>query len=87
MRSLHMINPLNDPAVVYLRVQLATRLHRLRTEAGSADSADSGESSRGASAIEWAIITGILAAIAIAVGAVIRSKVSSAANSISTGDG
>jgi Flp pilus assembly pilin Flp len=63
---------------------LATRLHRLRTEAGSADS---GESSRGASAIEWAIITGILAAIAIAVGAVIRSKVSSAANSISTGDG
>jgi Flp pilus assembly pilin Flp len=79
-----MLNPLNDPAVVYLRVQLATRLHRLRAEAGSGHG---GESSRGASAIEWAIITGILAAIAIAVGAVIKSKVSSAANSISTGDG
>jgi Flp pilus assembly pilin Flp len=81
MRSLNALNPLNDPAVVYLRTQLATRLrrlHRLRAEA---------DRSRGASAIEWAIITGILAAIAIAVGAIIKSKVSSAANSISTGDG
>ena len=72
------LNPLTDPAVVYLRAQLASRVHRLRTEA---------HRSRGASAIEWAIITGILAAIAIAVGAVIRSKISQAANSISTGDG
>ena len=80
MRSLNMINPLNDPAVVYLRVHLAARLHRLRSEAARGGS-------RGASAIEWAIITGILAAIAIAVGAVIKNKVSSAANSISTGDG
>jgi Flp pilus assembly pilin Flp len=78
MRSLNVLNPLNDPAVVYLRAQLATRLHRLRTET---------DRSRGASAIEWAIITGILAAIAIAVGAVIRNKVRSAADSISTGDG
>lgn len=78
MRSLNALNPLNDPAIVYLRAQLATRLHRLRTEA---------DRSRGASAIEWAIITGILAAIAIAVGAVIRSRVKSAADSISTGDG
>jgi Flp pilus assembly pilin Flp len=81
MRSLNAFSPLNDPAVVYLRVQLATRLRRLRAEAAGSDR------SRGASAIEWAIITGILAAIAIAVGAVIKSKVSSAANSISTGDG
>jgi Flp pilus assembly pilin Flp len=78
MRSPNALNPLNDPAVVYLRAQLAARLHRLRSEA---------DRSRGASAIEWAIITGILAAIAIAVGAIIKSKVSSAANSISTGDG
>jgi Flp pilus assembly pilin Flp len=63
--------------VVYLRAHLAARLHRLRTE----------DQSRGASAIEWAIITGILAAIAIAVGAIIRSKVSEAANNISTGGG
>ncbi len=34
-----------------------------------------------------AIITGILAAIAITVGAIIKTKVSQAANSISTGDG
>lgn len=72
------LNPLDDPAVVYLRVRLAARLHRLRTES---------DRSRGASAIEWAIITGILAAIAITVGAIIKSKVSQAANSISTGDG
>jgi Flp pilus assembly pilin Flp len=72
------MNPLNDPTIAYLRAQLATRIHRLRTET---------DRSRGASAIEWAIITGLLAAIAIAVGAIIRSKISSAANSISTGDG
>jgi Flp pilus assembly pilin Flp len=72
------LNPLHDPIIVYLRAHLATRLHHLRTET---------DRSRGASAIEWAIITGILAAIAIAVGAVIRNKVSQAANSISTGGG
>jgi Flp pilus assembly pilin Flp len=72
------LNPLNDPAVIYLRVQLAARVRRLRTEA---------DRSRGASAIEWAIITGILAAIAITVGAIIKIKVSQAANSISTGGG
>jgi Flp pilus assembly pilin Flp len=81
MRSLNVLNPLDDPVVVYLRTQLATRLHRLRAQAATSDRG------RGASAIEWAIITGILAAIAIAVGAIIKSKVSSAANSISTGDG
>jgi Flp pilus assembly pilin Flp len=79
MRSVSPPNPLNDPMVVYLRVQLATRIDRLRRARAAAD--------RGASAIEWAIITGILAAIAIAVGAIIKNKVSSAANSISTGDG
>jgi Flp pilus assembly pilin Flp len=72
------LNPFNDPMIVYLRVQLATRVHRLRTET---------DRSRGASAIEWAIITGILAAIAIAVGAVIRQRVREAADNISTGDG
>ena len=81
MRSVSPLNPLNDPAVVYLRAQLATRIDRVRRARAEADR------SRGASAIEWAIITGILAAIAIAIGAIIKSKVSSAANSISTGDG
>jgi Flp pilus assembly pilin Flp len=78
MRSLNALNPLNDPTVVYLRAHLATRLYRLRAEA---------DRSRGASAIEWAIITGILAAIAITIGAIIKNKVKSAADSISTGDG
>jgi Flp pilus assembly pilin Flp len=67
--------------VVYLRARLAAHVHRLRLLRAETDRA------RGASAIEWAIITGILAAIAIAIGAIIKSKVSSAANSISTGDG
>ena len=75
---MHSLNPFNDPAVVYLRAQLITRIYRLRTAP---------DRSRGASAIEWAIITGILAAIAIAVGAVIRQRVREAADNISTGDG
>jgi hypothetical protein len=80
MKSVSPLNPLHDPAVVYLRAQLATRLHRLRSAAAA-------DGSRGASAIEWAIITGILAAIAITIGAVIRNKVSQAADSINTGGG
>ena len=39
---------------------------------------------RGASAIEWAIITGLLAMIALGVGVVIYNKVTSAANDIKT---
>ena len=81
MKSVSQLNPLHDPAVVYLRAHLATRIDGLRQARTAADR------SRGASAIEWAIITGILAAIAITIGAIIRQKVSSAADSISTGDG
>ena len=40
---------------------------------------------RGASAIEWVIITVILAGLAIAVGAIIVQKVTDKANSINTG--
>ncbi|HEX6469075.1 MAG TPA: hypothetical protein VF069_08260 [Streptosporangiaceae bacterium] len=79
MRSVSPLNPLNDPLVVYLRAHLTARIDRLRQARAAAD--------HGASAIEWAIITGILAAIAITIGAIIKNKVSSAANSISTGDG
>ncbi|GAA4374851.1 MULTISPECIES: Flp family type IVb pilin [Actinomadura] len=70
------LNPLNDPAVVYLRALLGTRLARLRDEE---------ERCRGASAIEWAIITAILALIAITIGAVIQKKIQDKANSINTG--
>ncbi|MEV5825032.1 hypothetical protein AB0L25_05590 [Spirillospora sp. NPDC052242] len=69
-------NPMNDPSVVYLRALLDDRLARLR---------DEDERSRGASAIEWAIITAILAAIAIAIGGIIMQKVQDKANSINTG--
>ncbi|MCW2903581.1 MAG: hypothetical protein JWO67_5846 [Streptosporangiaceae bacterium] len=69
------MNPLKDPAIVYLRVLLATRVDRLRTDA---------DRSRGASAIEWAIITGILALIAIGIGVTIKKKVDDAAANIQT---
>ncbi|HEY8482407.1 MAG TPA: hypothetical protein VIL71_21485 [Spirillospora sp.] len=69
-------NPLNDPAVVYLRAVLGARLARVRAPR---------ERDRGASAIEWAIITAILALLAITIGAVITKKVTDKANSINTG--
>lgn len=69
-------NPLHDPFVVYLRAMASARLARLRSE---------DERSRGASAIEWAIITAILALLAITIGAVITKKVTDKANTINTG--
>ncbi|WP_131739762.1 hypothetical protein [Actinomadura roseirufa] len=69
------LNPLNDPSVVYLRALLGTRLARLRSQ----------ERDHGASAIEWAIITAILALIAITIGAVIQKKITDKADSIKTG--
>ena len=67
------MNPLNEPFVEYLRVLLGKRLAAAR----------SGDS--GASAIEWAIITGLLALIALAIYLVIRNKITTAANNIKTG--
>ncbi|TNY38659.1 hypothetical protein [Thermomonospora catenispora] len=69
------MNPLHDPVLIYLRALLGERIRRART-------ADRG---LGVSAIEWAIITGMLAVIAIAVFAVIRDRIQSAANRINTG--
>ncbi|RFS86332.1 hypothetical protein D0T12_06960 [Actinomadura spongiicola] len=69
-------NPFNDPAVAYLRAVLGTRLARLRSDE---------ERDRGASAIEWAIITAILALLAITIGAIITRKVTDKANTINTG--
>ncbi|WP_254715603.1 Flp family type IVb pilin [Actinomadura sp. NAK00032] len=70
------LNPLDHPSVLYLRAMLGARVARLRAEE---------DRSRGASAIEWAIITAILALIAITIGAVIQKKISDKANSINTG--
>ena len=69
------LNPMNDPFVAYVRSSVQLRIQRLR---------DDTERSRGASAIEWAIITGLLAMIALGVGVVIYRKVRSAANDIKT---
>ncbi|NVI89430.1 Flp family type IVb pilin [Actinomadura sp. BRA 177] len=70
------LNPWNHPSVMYWRAVLGVRMARLRSEE---------ERSRGASAIEWAIITAILALIAITIGAVIQKKIQDKANSINTG--
>lgn len=67
------MNPLNEPFVGYLRVLLGKRLAAARG------------GDRGASAIEWAIITGLLALIALAIYLVIRNKIVSAAHNINTG--
>lgn len=72
------LNPMNDPVVVYVRSHVEARIERLREDP---------ERSRGASAIEWAIITGILALIAITVGWVIFRRVKSAANKINVDNG
>ncbi|GAA4606870.1 hypothetical protein GCM10023195_25390 [Actinoallomurus liliacearum] len=69
------MNPMNDPFVAYVWSSVQARIERLR---------DDTERSRGASAIEWAIITGLLAMIALGVGVVIYRKVRSAANDIKT---
>jgi Flp pilus assembly pilin Flp len=42
-------------------------------------------SDRGASAIEWAIITGLLAIIALAIYVIIQTKIVGAAHKINTG--
>ncbi|GAA2451623.1 hypothetical protein GCM10010191_82250 [Actinomadura vinacea] len=69
------MNPWNDPVVVYLRAMVGSRVDRLRNEP---------DRSKGASAIEWAIITAILAVIAITIGATIRNLIVNKANSIRT---
>ena len=71
------MNPLNTPLVGYLRTLVAVRVDRLRAE----------DSSKGASAIEWAIITGLLAIIAIAVGGLLWTAIKSRASNIQTGNG
>jgi len=67
------MNPLNEPFVEYLRVLLGKRLAAARSGDG------------GASAIEWAIITGLLALIALAIYLVIKNKITTAAHNIQTG--
>lgn len=69
------LKPVNDPTVAYIWSFVEARVERLRAD---------DERTRGASAIEWAIITGLLAMIALGVGVVIFRKVHEAANNIQT---
>jgi Flp pilus assembly pilin Flp len=63
------MNPMNDLFVAYVWSAVRVRIDRARADDG-------------ASAIEWAIITGLLAMIALGVGVVILRKVRSAAHDI-----
>jgi Flp pilus assembly pilin Flp len=67
------MNPLTT--VDYLRLCVEVRLDRIRNE------------DRGASAIEWAIITGLLAIIAITIGGIILTVIRNRANTIRTDNG
>ncbi|MQA95983.1 MAG: hypothetical protein GEV11_15510 [Streptosporangiales bacterium] len=60
------------PAVHYLVALARTRVAAARRAEG------------GASAIEWAIITGILALLAITIGGLIWTKVKSSADNVNT---
>ena len=67
-------NPLNHPVIQHLVLMVQARFERARNE----------DSSLGASAIELAIITAILAGIAIAIGAIVYRRIQEAANKINT---
>ncbi|GAA1660606.1 hypothetical protein GCM10009744_62840 [Kribbella alba] len=67
-----MFNPTNQ-AVLLLKVLVEGRIqHARRSEAG-------------ASAVEWVLITALLIGVAIAVGAIILSRLTAKANSIDLG--
>jgi len=66
-------NSFGDPVLSYFRVMIEARIEHARKNPD-----------RGASAIEWAIITGMLALIAIGIYAVIKTKIMGAANKIKT---
>ncbi|ETK33339.1 hypothetical protein [Microbispora sp. ATCC PTA-5024] len=70
------MNPFEYPAVVYLRALLADRVGRARTAP-----------SRGASAVEWVIITAIIAGVALTLATLIQNLVSSKSAEISSNFG
>ena len=74
------MNPLKSPIIVYLLAMLQLRIHRARTAP-----------SKGASAVEWVIITAIIAAVALGLATLIRDLVTAQqeqiANSFESGGG
>ncbi|MFG3435881.1 Flp family type IVb pilin [Nonomuraea sp. NPDC047897] len=55
---------MNHPWIVYLRAYLGVRIHHARTAP-----------SRGASAVEWVIITAIIAGVALGLATLIKTLV------------
>jgi Flp pilus assembly pilin Flp len=68
------LDPLAHPLVQHLLVVVRSRLDRVRRE----------DAGLGASAIELAIITAVLAAIAITIGTIVFNKIKTSANNINT---
>jgi Flp pilus assembly pilin Flp len=68
------LDPLAHPVVLYLLGMARARLDRVRRE----------DAALGASAIELAIITAVLAAIAITIGTIVFNKIKTSANNINT---
>jgi Flp pilus assembly pilin Flp len=68
------LDPLAHPLVQHLLVVVRARLGRVRRE----------DAGLGASAIELAIITAVLAAIAITIGTIVFNKIKTSANNINT---
>ncbi|MDQ6782950.1 MAG: hypothetical protein M3063_05800 [Actinomycetota bacterium] len=69
--------------------EVQTLIHWLRARSAASSSAASssaGDDERGASIVEWVIIVAVLAGLAIAVGAIIVSKVTAKANGINLGN-
>ncbi|RJL33553.1 hypothetical protein D5H75_12385 [Bailinhaonella thermotolerans] len=63
--------PFNTPQGLYLEALLRTRVHRARTAP-----------TRGASAVEWVIITAIIAGVAMALALLIKQLVEDKSNEI-----
>lgn len=64
---------MNHPWIVYLTAYLSDRVHRARTAP-----------TRGASAVEWVIITAIIAGVAFGLATVIKTAVESRQTEIVT---
>lgn len=67
---------MNHPWVTYLQAYLGVRIHRARTAP-----------SRGASAVEWVIITAIIAGVALGLATLIKTLVEQKQGEIQTSFG
>lgn len=66
----------NHPWIIYLRAYMSIRVHRARTAP-----------TRGASAIEWVIITAIIAGVALGLATLIKTVVEQKQGEIESGAG